>query len=91
MAAKEDTFARPWTDHFRIQSDVDLDFVIGQQRGFPVGMPRRSPPEFKRRVLAAAQSYLAQLTSIDYTKRRYVRPTYMRTPLFYSVMWRVTI
>jgi len=35
-------------------------------------MQRGSPPEFKRRVLAAAISYLAQLKSIDYAKRRYV-------------------
>jgi hypothetical protein len=62
----------PWADHFRIQSEVELDFVIGQQAGWPVGMPRRSPPEFKRRILAAATSYLLQLNSIDYAKRRYV-------------------
>jgi hypothetical protein len=37
-------------------------------------MPRHSPPEFKRRILAAATSYLGQLVSIDYAKKRYVDP-----------------
>jgi hypothetical protein len=64
----------PWTDHFRIQSEVELDFVIGQKAGWPVGTPRGSPPEFKRRILAAATSYRAQLSSIDYAKKRYVAP-----------------
>jgi hypothetical protein len=61
-----------WTEHFQIQSEVDLDFVIGQGSGFPVGMQRRSPAEFKRRVLAAMASYKLQLSSIDYTLKRYV-------------------
>ena len=53
---------------------VDLDFVIGQKRQFPVGMERQSAPEFRRRVLAGALSYQLQLQSIDYTLRRYVEP-----------------
>jgi len=61
-----------WHDHFRTQSDVDLDFVIGQTLGWPVGMERRSPREFRRRVVAVAQSYVMQLSSIDYALKRYV-------------------
>jgi hypothetical protein len=63
-----------WADDFPIQSMVDLDFVIGQHVGWPVGMERRSPPEFRRRVLAAAASYTLQVKSIDYALRRYVHP-----------------
>jgi hypothetical protein len=63
-----------WTEHFQIQSSVDLDFVIGQQHGYPIGMRRESPPEFRRRVLAAAVSYQLQLRSIDYALKRYVGP-----------------
>jgi hypothetical protein len=62
-----------WISQFRIQSDVDLDFVLSRI-GWPVGMTRASPPEFRRRVLAAAISYQAQLRSIDYTLKRYVDP-----------------
>lgn len=61
-----------WTEHFQIQSEVDLDFVIGQKLGWPVGMQRNSPAEFKRRVLAGMLSYGLQLNSIDYTLKRYV-------------------
>jgi hypothetical protein len=61
-----------WKKHFQIQSQVDLDFVIGQKRGCPVGMERSSPAAFKRRVLAAKLSYEMQLSSIDYTLKRYV-------------------
>ena len=61
-------------DHFKIQSMVDLDFVIGQQVGLPVGMESASSPEFRRRVLAAAISYWSGLRSIDYALKRYVDP-----------------
>jgi hypothetical protein len=64
-----------WRKQFAIQSEVDLDFVIGQKRGFPVGLTRDSPPEFRRRILAAATSYRLQLRSIDYALKRYVEPT----------------
>jgi hypothetical protein len=37
-------------------------------------MTRASPPEFRRRVLAAAISYQLQLRSIDYALKRYVNP-----------------
>jgi hypothetical protein len=66
--------ARSWVDHFQIQSEVDLDFVIGQSTGLPVGMQRHSPSEFRRRVLAGAISYSMQLNSIDYALKRYVAP-----------------
>lgn len=63
------------TSHpFQIQSIVELDFVVGQNFGFPVGMSRQSPPEFRRRVLAAAISYPLQLRSLDYTLKNYVEP-----------------
>lgn len=58
--------------HFRIQSAVDLDFVIGQDFGLPVGTARQSPPEFRRRILAALLSYCLQLRSMDYALKRYV-------------------
>jgi hypothetical protein len=61
-----------WTDHFRIQSEVDLDFVIGQGFGHPIGMERGSPPEFRRRILAGAISYQLRLKSMDYALKRYV-------------------
>jgi|tagenome__1003787_1003787.scaffolds.fasta_scaffold20879652_3 hypothetical protein len=63
-----------WKKHFWIESEVDLDFVIGQGFGWPVGMQRNSPAEFKRRVLAGILSYGMQLSSIDYTLKRYVKP-----------------
>src|ERR1700722_1265646 len=63
-----------WTDQFKIQSAVDLDFVIGQEYGRPIGMQRTSPPEFRRRVLAAGISHQLGLRSIDYALKRYVEP-----------------
>lgn len=51
---------------------VDLDFVIGQQSVFPVGLQRCSPAELKRSVLAAAISVLIGNKSIDYTKKKHV-------------------
>ena len=62
----------PWVDHFQIQPEVDLDFVIGQKVGLPVGMERLGAPEFRRRVLAGAISYQLNLKSIDYALKRYV-------------------
>jgi hypothetical protein len=64
--------SRPWANQFQIQSEVDLDFVIGQGIGYPVGMLRGSPPEFRRRILAGAISYQLQLKSVDYALKRYV-------------------
>jgi hypothetical protein len=67
--------SRPWVKQFQIQSEVDLDFVVGQgDAGYPVGMLRNSPPEFRRRVLAGAISYQLRLRSIDYALKRYVAP-----------------
>src|SRR3954452_19399069 len=63
-----------WKKHFWIESEVDLDFVIGQRLGWPVGMQRNSPAEFKRRVLAAMLSYGMGLRSIDFTLKRHVEP-----------------
>ena len=62
------------TKHFQIQSEADLDFVIGQRLGYPIGMQRKSPPEFRRRIAAAAASYQLQLRSIDYALKRYIDP-----------------
>jgi hypothetical protein len=70
----EDKEVPSWAAHFRISPGVELDFIISQRVGWPVGMPRGSTPEFKRRILAAATSYQAQLKSIDYAKKRYVPP-----------------
>jgi len=67
-----DSNSSDWRIHFQIESEVELDFVIGQKRGWPVGTERNSPAEFKRRVLAALLSYQLQLSSIDYTLKRYV-------------------
>lgn len=68
-----------WIHQFGIQSTVDLDFVIGQDGGWPVGMQRSSPPELRRRLLAAAISYQARLKSIDYTLKNYVDPNAYQT------------
>ncbi len=57
---------------FQIQSRVELEFVIGQGLGYPVGVLGNSPAEFRRRVLAAKLSYELQLSSIDYALKRYV-------------------
>lgn len=62
-----------WVSEFHIQTFAVLDFVISHN-GWPVGMMGASPAEFKRRVLAASISYQLQLTSIDYTLKRYVKP-----------------
>lgn len=62
-----------WVSEFPIQTFADLDFVISH-KGWPIGMMGSSPAEFKRRVLAAGISYRLQLTSIDYTLKRYVKP-----------------
>ncbi len=61
-----------WTTEFEIKSVADLDFVIGQQAGWPIGLTRDSPPELRRRVLAGMLSYSARLKSIDYTLKHYV-------------------
>jgi hypothetical protein len=63
-----------WADQFQIQSEVDLDFVIGQKVGYPVGMQREAPAEFRRRVLAGLVSYQLRLKSIDHALKRYVEP-----------------
>jgi hypothetical protein len=73
-AASVDDGQPMWLSQFEIQSTADLDFVISQDFGRPVGMTRASPPEFRRRILAAAISYQLGLRSIDYTLKRYVRP-----------------
>jgi hypothetical protein len=69
----EEQNPRDWIGEFQIQSSSDLDFVIGQQVGCPIGMTRSSPPEFRRRVLAAAISHQLGLRSIDYAMKRYVK------------------
>lgn len=69
----EEQNPRDWIGEFQIQSSSDLDFVIGQQVGWPIGMTRSSPPEFRRRVLAAAISHQLGLRSIDYAMKRYVK------------------
>jgi hypothetical protein len=61
----------PWAADFRIQSTAELDFVL-ESRGWPIGMSRQSPAEFRRRVFAAALSYHMTNKSIDYTLKRYV-------------------
>lgn len=48
--------------------------MVGQDFGFPVGMERKSPPEFRRRIVAAAISYRFGLRSIDSALKRYVDP-----------------
>ncbi|MEN3950490.1 hypothetical protein [Iodidimonas sp. SYSU 1G8] len=63
---------QPWMDHFRIQSITELDFVIGEELGIPVGMPRKSDPAFRRRIAAAAVSYQLLLKSIDYASKKYI-------------------
>lgn len=65
--------ANDW-QHFPIQSIVELDFVIGQQMGWPVGTTREAPLDLKRRLAAAMISYHGRLKSIDYTLKNYVEP-----------------
>lgn len=50
---------------------MELDYIIGQDFGLPVGMQRHSSEEFKKRVIAAVGSYQLRLKSIDYTLRHY--------------------
>jgi hypothetical protein len=69
-----DTDKDDWATQFQIQSKYDLDFVIGQNLGLPIGLQRGSPPEFRRRILAGAISFQLQLRSIDYGQKRYVEP-----------------
>lgn len=72
--SSESDQAKRWRAEFSIHSAVDLDFIISQSSGLPVGMERTSPPEFRRRVLAARISYQLGLRSIDYALKRYVHP-----------------
>ena len=63
-----------WADEFGILPPADLDFLVSHEFGWSVGTSRSSTPEFKRRLLAAAASYLMQLRSIDYTYKQYIEP-----------------
>ncbi len=74
-----DADSENWQKQFQIQSAVELDFVIGQRGGFPVGMQGASPAEFRRRVLAAKLSYELRLKSIDYALKHYVDPDVYET------------
>lgn len=61
-----------WKVHFPVRADSDFYFTIGGD--WPIAMSHASPPEFKRRILAAAASYKLRLRSIDGTLKRYVEP-----------------
>lgn len=60
-----------WLKHFTMTPIMDLDFVIGAESVFPIGMNSRYPSDLKRRVAAASISYVLQLKSIDYAYKRY--------------------
>lgn len=62
----------PWFNDFHILSSADLDLVIGEDRGIPVGMSRNSPESLRKRVRAAVVSQLLGLKSLDYTLKNYV-------------------
>ncbi|WP_159998166.1 hypothetical protein [Roseomonas sp. 18066] len=70
----------PWADDFRLHGLVGFDDVLGANGGFPVGVTRETPPELRRRILAALFSYQAGLKSIDGTLRRYVDPQTYEVP-----------
>lgn len=72
--------APSWAKHFRIQSTADLDFVVMESHGLPVGMSRSSSPEFRRRIVAAALSHFMGNKSIDYTRKRYVEEGLYEVP-----------
>ena len=74
-----DDNSRNWKRHFQIELQVELDFVVGQQLGYAVGMQSNSPLEFKRRVLAAKLSYDLRLGSVDYTLKHYIDPSLNET------------
>jgi hypothetical protein len=64
--------APDWRDHFRIESATELDFVLGENFGWTIGLQRESPAEFKRRIVAASISYQLNLKSVDYVMKKYV-------------------
>ena len=61
-----------WAREFRIVGVTELDFVLGESRGYVVGLSSRAPAELKRRIIAAKLSYELGLKSIDYAKKSYV-------------------
>lgn len=58
-----------WPDS-QLPFDLEDMEVAGDSR-FAVAFPVDMPEEFKRRVFAAGKSYVAGLSSVDYTLRRY--------------------
>src|SRR6185295_18979999 len=56
---------------FPIFSYEDYDFEF-TKRGYPIGLKSTYPEELVRRVSAARVSYLMRLSSVDYTRKRYV-------------------
>jgi hypothetical protein len=71
-SAQERTSKSNWLRHFMLTPLTDLDFVVGYQGPFPVGMQNCYPEELKKRTAAAMISYVAGLRSIDYAYKRYV-------------------
>jgi hypothetical protein len=63
-----------WARQFQLTSMADLDFVLGDQFGLPVGAQNRSPEELKKRVATALISYWSGLKSMNYAYDRYVGP-----------------
>ena len=61
-----------WEKNFSLTPNLDLNFVIGANRGYPVGLHGRYDNELKRRVAAALLSYLLGGRSIDYVYKKHL-------------------
>jgi hypothetical protein len=60
----------PFEDDFPVCSHLDFDTEVCRPM-VPVGVMSTYPDEFVRRVAAGGVSYLLQLSSIDYTLKKY--------------------
>jgi hypothetical protein len=57
---------------FPIFSYEDYDFEF-KKRGYPIGLKSTYPEELIQRVSAARLSYLMHLSSVDYTRKQYLK------------------
>jgi hypothetical protein len=83
-AALEEIGQEELASKFPLYQPIDFDFIIGSNQPIvgenefgisevPVGVLSRYPEEMIRRIAAAKTSYLLQLSSVDYTLKRYLK------------------